>query len=56
MAHAVDRAVRGGLLRYAVDVDAGKAAEPEDIVWADRVLQGVGCRLAVVVGLGVLDV
>ena len=31
-----------GLLRYAVDIDAGTAAEPEDIVWRDRVLQGIG--------------
>ena len=29
-----------GLMRYAVDIDAGLAAEPEDIVWRDRVLQG----------------
>ena len=32
----------GALLRYAVDIDAGTAAEPEDIVWRDRVLQGIG--------------
>jgi decaprenyl-phosphate phosphoribosyltransferase len=27
------------MLRYSVDVDAGEAAEPEDIVFGDRVLQ-----------------
>lgn len=31
-----------GLMRYAVDIDAGKAAEPEDIVFGDKVLQGIG--------------
>jgi decaprenyl-phosphate phosphoribosyltransferase len=31
-----------GLLRYAVDVDAGRAGEPEDIVLGDRVLQSLG--------------
>jgi decaprenyl-phosphate phosphoribosyltransferase len=30
------------LLRYAVDVDGGKAGEPEDIVLHDRVLQVLG--------------
>lgn len=30
------------LLRYAVDVDAGRAGEPEDIVLSDRVLQVLG--------------
>lgn len=45
-----------GLLRYAVDVDAGQAAEPEDIVWGDRVLQGIGVVWVVVLTLGVLGV
>jgi decaprenyl-phosphate phosphoribosyltransferase len=45
-----------GLLRYAVDIDAGEAAEPEDIVWGDRVLQGVGVVWIVVLSLGVLGV
>jgi decaprenyl-phosphate phosphoribosyltransferase len=45
-----------GLLRYAVDIDAGKAAEPEDIVWGDRLLQGIGIVWAVVLSLGVLGV
>lgn len=30
------------LMRYAVDVDAGRAGEPEDIVLNDRVLQALG--------------
>ena len=43
-----------GLLRYAVDVDAGTAAEPEDIVFRDRVLQLIGVVWLVTVCLGVL--
>lgn len=46
----------GALLRYAVDIDAGTAAEPEDIVWRDRVLQGIGVLWLVLLTLGVLDV
>jgi decaprenyl-phosphate phosphoribosyltransferase len=42
------------LLRYAVDVDAGTAAEPEDIVLRDRVLQLIGLAWLVTVCLGVL--
>jgi decaprenyl-phosphate phosphoribosyltransferase len=45
-----------GLLRYAVDVDAGAAAEPEDIVWGDRLLQGIGVIWVVALTLGVLGV
>ena len=45
-----------GLLRYAVDIDAGQAAEPEDIVWGDRVLQGIGLVWIVMLALGVLSV
>ena len=44
-----------GLLRYAVDVDAGTAAEPEDIVFRDRVLQLIGLVWLVTVCLGVLS-
>ncbi|HRI98615.1 MAG TPA: decaprenyl-phosphate phosphoribosyltransferase [Nocardioides sp.] len=44
-----------GLLRYAVDVDAGTAAEPEDIVFRDRVLQLIGLAWLVTVCLGVLS-
>lgn len=43
-----------GVLRYAVDIDAGTAAEPEDIIWADRVLQAIGGVWLVIVLLGVL--
>lgn len=45
-----------GMLRYSVDIDAGKAAEPEDIVWGDGVLQVIGVGWLVLVCLGVLDV
>jgi len=45
-----------GLLRYAVDIDAGEAAEPEDIVWGDRLLQGIGVVWLVLLVLGVMDV
>ena len=45
-----------GLLRYAVDVDAGQAAEPEDIVWGDRLLQAIGAIWLVLLSLGVLGV
>jgi decaprenyl-phosphate phosphoribosyltransferase len=44
-----------GLLRYAVDVDAGTASEPEDIVFRDRVLQLIGVVWLVTVCLGVLS-
>jgi len=44
-----------GLLRYAVDVDAGTAAEPEDIVFRDRILQVIGVVWLVTVCLGVLS-
>src|SRR3954468_20817552 len=43
-----------GLLRYAVDVDAGPAAEPEDIVLRDRVFQLIGLAWLVTVCIGVL--
>ncbi len=45
-----------GLLRYAVDIDAGEAAEPEDIVWGDRLLQGIGVVWVLMLTLGVLGV
>jgi decaprenyl-phosphate phosphoribosyltransferase len=45
-----------GLLRYAVDIDAGEAAEPEDIVWGDRLLQAVGVVWLVLLTLGVVGV
>jgi decaprenyl-phosphate phosphoribosyltransferase len=45
-----------GMLRYAVDVDAGQAGEPEDIVARDRVLQGIGLAWLACVVLGVSNV
>lgn len=42
------------LLRYAVDIDAGEAAEPEDIVFGDRGLQAIGLVWFVLVCLGLL--
>ena len=41
------------MLRYAVDVDAATAAEPEDIVYRDRVLQVIGAVWLLTVCLGV---
>ncbi|MFZ5849050.1 MAG: decaprenyl-phosphate phosphoribosyltransferase [Actinomycetota bacterium] len=41
------------LMRYAVDIDAGRAGEPEDIVWHDRVLQLLGLVWLALVGIGV---
>jgi decaprenyl-phosphate phosphoribosyltransferase len=43
-----------GLLRYAVDIDGGRASEPEDIILADRGLQAIGALWLVLVCLGVL--
>ncbi len=43
-----------GLLRYAVDIDAGQAAEPEDIILGDRGLQAIGLVWFVLVCVGVL--
>jgi decaprenyl-phosphate phosphoribosyltransferase len=45
-----------GVLRYAVDIDAGEAAEPEDIILGDRGLQAIGVVWLVLVCLGVLHV
>lgn len=41
------------VLRYAVDVDAGRAGEPEEIALGDRVLQALAVLWAVLVGLAV---
>jgi decaprenyl-phosphate phosphoribosyltransferase len=40
-------------MRYAVDVDAGRASDPEDIVWRDRVLQIIGLVWLVLLVVGV---
>jgi decaprenyl-phosphate phosphoribosyltransferase len=45
-----------GLMRYAVDVDAGRAGEPEEIIWRDRVLQMIGMCWLVLVVIGVAGV
>jgi decaprenyl-phosphate phosphoribosyltransferase len=42
------------ILRYAVDVDAGAAGEPEEIVLGDRVLQLLGVTWIVVVALAII--
>jgi decaprenyl-phosphate phosphoribosyltransferase len=42
-----------GMMRYAVDIDAGRAGEPEDIVWRDHVLQAVGAVWLATLLLGV---
>jgi decaprenyl-phosphate phosphoribosyltransferase len=42
-----------GLLQYALEVDAGSAGEPEDVVLHDHVLQGLGLAWLVVISLGV---
>ena len=44
-----------GLMRYAVDIDSGKAGEPEDIIWGDWVLQAIGVTWVVLVVLGVAN-
>jgi decaprenyl-phosphate phosphoribosyltransferase len=41
------------MLRYAVDIDRGSAGTPEDIVFADRVLQVLGAAWVVTVALAV---
>jgi decaprenyl-phosphate phosphoribosyltransferase len=42
-----------GLLQYALEVDAGSAGEPEDVVLHDHVLQGIGLAWLVVISLAV---
>jgi decaprenyl-phosphate phosphoribosyltransferase len=42
-----------GLLQYALEVDAGNAGEPEDVVLNDRVLQGLGLVWLAVISLAV---
>ncbi len=44
-----------GLMRYAVDIDAGTAAEPEDILLADSFLRVVGLVWLGLFILGVVD-
>ena len=42
-----------GLLQYALEVDAGSAGEPEDVVLHDHVLQGIGVIWLVVISVAV---
>ena len=44
-----------GILRYAIDIDAGEAGEPEDIVLRDRLLQIIGLFWLACVGIGVFS-
>lgn len=42
-----------GLLQYALEVDAGQAGEPEDVVLHDHVLQGIGVIWLVTISVAV---
>ena len=42
-----------GLLQYALEVDAGQAGEPEDVVLHDHVLQGIGVVWLVMISVAV---
>jgi decaprenyl-phosphate phosphoribosyltransferase len=42
-----------GLLQYALEVDAGTADEPEEVVLKDRVLQGLGLVWVLVISAAV---
>ena len=44
-----------GLLQYALEVDAGNAGEPEEVVLHDRVLQGIGLVWLVVISIAVFS-
>ena len=44
-----------GVLRYAVDIDAGTASAPEDIIWGDRVLQAIGAVWLFLVALSAVN-
>lgn len=41
------------LLRYAMDIDAGNAGEPEDVVLNDRVLQALAVLWMIPLGIGI---
>jgi decaprenyl-phosphate phosphoribosyltransferase len=43
------------MMRYSIVIDAGRAGEPEDIIWHDRVLQLLGLVWLVLVGIGVMS-
>jgi decaprenyl-phosphate phosphoribosyltransferase len=42
-----------GLMQYALEVDAGSAGEPEEVVLHDHVLQGIGVVWLVTISLAV---
>jgi decaprenyl-phosphate phosphoribosyltransferase len=42
-----------GLLRYAMDIEQGRAGEPEDLILADRTLQALGIAWLVLFVAGV---
>jgi decaprenyl-phosphate phosphoribosyltransferase len=44
-----------GVLRYAIDVEGGRAGAPEEVVLSDRVLQVLGLVWLVLFVAGVLD-
>jgi len=44
-----------GMMRYSVDIDAGRAGDPEDIIWHDRVLQLLGVVWLALVSIGVMS-
>lgn len=41
-----------GIMRYAVDVDSGRAAAPEEVLWGDRALHVIGLCWLVLLGAG----
>ncbi|MFT3969349.1 MAG: decaprenyl-phosphate phosphoribosyltransferase [Micropruina sp.] len=41
------------LLRYAMDIDAGNAGEPEDVVLNDRILQALAVLWLIPLGIGI---
>jgi decaprenyl-phosphate phosphoribosyltransferase len=43
------------MMRYSVDIDAGRAGDPEEIIWHDRVLQLLGLIWLGLVGIGVMS-
>ena len=44
-----------GLLQYALEVDAGEAGEPEEVVLHDHVLQGIGLVWLVLIAVAVFE-
>ena len=44
-----------GMMRYAVDIDRGRAGAPDDIVFNDGVLQGLGACWLVLIAIGLFS-